>query len=71
MATPSKVAKKERIKFQKLGAAKMARCRNRQKQRQGAVPAEFKIPLHKDKNMILSTKLIITTPGEYKKKLIR
>jgi hypothetical protein len=50
MATPSKVArKKERIKFQKLGAAKTARCRNRQKQRQGAVPAEYKIPLHKDK----------------------
>jgi hypothetical protein len=47
-ATPSKVAKRKEY-ISKLGQQKPAQCRNRQIQQQGAVPAEYKIHLKKDK----------------------
>jgi hypothetical protein len=41
--------KKRKIIFQKIGAADTAQCRNRQIQQLGAVAAECKIPLNKNK----------------------
>jgi hypothetical protein len=42
-------SQKKRVHFQKIGAEKTARCRNRQIQQQGETPSEYKIHLNKDK----------------------